>query len=208
MLHALTASPKPSFKAPWRVGNTLVSRGNAGWIMQNSGHTCPCQNCSQRPPLEKTGSGSLLNHSSCPQMTHLSRDWTELKPRTSKNNKYSSSCSIYEHTPQTPWGGILDAKIRVPSAENPKLSKFSFFKAGAGQSITLHVPSTTRNSDFLFSLLHLSYTIHLFFPMFSSYLNLGEKIKVRSLMNSEPNFLLTTYWSCWESWGCRHIIGF
>ena len=26
-----TASPKPSFRAPWRVGDAVVSTGNAGW---------------------------------------------------------------------------------------------------------------------------------------------------------------------------------
>ena len=31
-----------------------------------SGHPCPCQNCSQGPPVEKTGRGSLLNRPSCP----------------------------------------------------------------------------------------------------------------------------------------------
>ena len=31
MSHSTTASPKPSFKAPWRVGDSVVGRGNAGW---------------------------------------------------------------------------------------------------------------------------------------------------------------------------------
>ena len=30
MAHATTASPKPSFTAPWRVGDAVVGRGNAG----------------------------------------------------------------------------------------------------------------------------------------------------------------------------------
>ena len=31
--HTVTASPKPSFRAPWRVGdNTMVSRRNIGWM--------------------------------------------------------------------------------------------------------------------------------------------------------------------------------
>ena len=47
------ASPKPSFRAPWRVGDAVVSRGNAGWTTSQSGHPCPCQNCSQGPPAEK-----------------------------------------------------------------------------------------------------------------------------------------------------------
>ena len=33
---------------------------------KKSGHPCPCQNCSQGPPAEKTGRGSLLNRPSCP----------------------------------------------------------------------------------------------------------------------------------------------
>ena len=31
MSHAMTASPKPSFRAPCRVGDAVVWRGNAGW---------------------------------------------------------------------------------------------------------------------------------------------------------------------------------
>ena len=65
-LHATTASPKPFFRAPWRVEDTMVSRGNAGWTASKSGHPCPCQNYSQGPPAEKTGRGSLLNRPSCP----------------------------------------------------------------------------------------------------------------------------------------------
>ena len=51
--HATTASPVPSFRTPWRVGDAVVARGNAGWTTSKSGHPCPCQNCSQRPPAEK-----------------------------------------------------------------------------------------------------------------------------------------------------------
>ena len=50
-----TASPTSSFSAPWRVGDAVVDRGNAGWITSKSGHPCPCQNCSKGPPAEKTG---------------------------------------------------------------------------------------------------------------------------------------------------------
>ena len=66
MLHAMTTSPRPSIRAPWRLGNAMVGRGNAGWTTPNSGHPCPCQNCSQWPPAEETGRGSLLNHLSRP----------------------------------------------------------------------------------------------------------------------------------------------
>ena len=63
---ATTASPKPSFRAPWEVGNAVVGWENAGWTTSKSGHPCLCQNCSQGLPAEKTGRGSLLNHPSCP----------------------------------------------------------------------------------------------------------------------------------------------
>ena len=46
---ATTASPKPSFRAPWRVGNSVVGRGKAGRATLKSGHSCPCQSGSQGP---------------------------------------------------------------------------------------------------------------------------------------------------------------
>ena len=48
------ASPNPSFRVPWRVGNAVVGRGNAGWTTSKGGHPCPCQNCSQGPSVETT----------------------------------------------------------------------------------------------------------------------------------------------------------
>ena len=40
--HASTASSRPSsFRAPWRVGDAVVGRGNAGWTTSS----LPCQNC-------------------------------------------------------------------------------------------------------------------------------------------------------------------
>ena len=65
MSHVTTASPKPPFRAPWRVGDAVVDRENDGWTTPKSGHPCPCQNCSRGPPAEKTGRGSLLNRISC-----------------------------------------------------------------------------------------------------------------------------------------------
>ena len=53
------------FKAPWRVGDAVVGRGSAGWMTSKSGHPCPCQICTQGPPAEKTGRGSLLNRPLC-----------------------------------------------------------------------------------------------------------------------------------------------
>ena len=45
MSHALTASPKPSFRAPWRAGDAMVGRGNAGWTTSKSGHPWSWQTC-------------------------------------------------------------------------------------------------------------------------------------------------------------------
>ena len=65
MSHPTTASPKLSFSAPWRVGDTVVGRGNVGCTTSKSGHLYPCKECSRWHPAEKTGRGSLLNRSSC-----------------------------------------------------------------------------------------------------------------------------------------------
>ena len=45
MSRATTASPKSSFRALWKVGDSVVGTGNAGWTTSKSGHPCPCQNC-------------------------------------------------------------------------------------------------------------------------------------------------------------------
>ena len=58
--HATTASPTPSFRVPWRLGDAVVGRRNAGGTLSKSGHTCRCKNCSKGPSAEKTGRGSLL----------------------------------------------------------------------------------------------------------------------------------------------------
>ena len=42
MSHATTASPNPSFRAPWRVGDAVVGRGNARWTTSKTGHPCQC----------------------------------------------------------------------------------------------------------------------------------------------------------------------
>ena len=41
-------------------------RGSAWWTTSKSAHPHPSQSCSQGPPAEKTGRGSLLNRLSCP----------------------------------------------------------------------------------------------------------------------------------------------
>ena len=66
MSHATTASPKPSFRAHWRVGDAVISKGNAGTTSKSS-HISPCQNCSQGPPVVMTGRGSRLNRPSFPR---------------------------------------------------------------------------------------------------------------------------------------------
>ena len=59
--HVTTASPKPSFRAPWRLDDAMVGRGTAGRTTSNTGYPCLCQSCSHGPPAEKTERGSLLN---------------------------------------------------------------------------------------------------------------------------------------------------
>ena len=77
-----------------------VSRGNAGLTTSKSGHPFPCQNCSQWPPAEKTGGGTLLNCPSCPSDDPIGQG-TELNKqphtgrgrghlRTSKQRRMSS----------------------------------------------------------------------------------------------------------------------
>ena len=65
MSHATTSSPKPSFRAPWRVGDAMGGRGNAGQTTSKSGHPCRYQNWVQEPPAGKTARRPLLNRSSC-----------------------------------------------------------------------------------------------------------------------------------------------
>ena len=64
--HGMTASTEPLFKAPWRVGDAVVSSGNTGPTTSKTGHPSPSQNCWQWPPAEKTGRRFLLNHLWCP----------------------------------------------------------------------------------------------------------------------------------------------
>ena len=59
-------------------GGRRRGRQRKCWMDKISGHPCPCQNCSQGPPSEKTGRGSLLNRPSCPLDNPISQG-TELK---------------------------------------------------------------------------------------------------------------------------------
>ena len=66
-------------RATWRVGDTVVGRGNAGWTTSKSGHSFPCQNCPQWPQSVK---GLVL-------------DWTELRrsPRSRSPEKAEAACA-------------------------------------------------------------------------------------------------------------------
>ena len=47
MSRATTASPKPSFRVPCRVGDAVVGRANAGWT-SNSGHSVDARTAHNR----------------------------------------------------------------------------------------------------------------------------------------------------------------
>ena len=74
MSHTTTASPNPSFGAPWRVGDAVVDRGNAGWTISKSGHPCQCQSCSQGPPAKKDWKISAKSSLTFPWRPSRSRD--------------------------------------------------------------------------------------------------------------------------------------
>ena len=40
--------------APWRVGDAVAGRKNAGWTASKTGRRCQRQNCSRWPPAKKT----------------------------------------------------------------------------------------------------------------------------------------------------------
>ena len=74
MSHAMTAFPRPSFRAPWRVGDAVVSRGNVGWTTSKSGQPCPCQNCLQQKGQEEDLCWIVMSL----WWPNQSKDWTEL----------------------------------------------------------------------------------------------------------------------------------
>ena len=49
-----------SLRAPWRVDDVVVGRGNDGWTKSRSGHLCLCQTCPRWRPSDKTGRGSSI----------------------------------------------------------------------------------------------------------------------------------------------------
>ena len=44
MSHATTASLRPFFRAPLKMGDAMAGKGNAGWTTSKSGHPCLSQN--------------------------------------------------------------------------------------------------------------------------------------------------------------------
>ena len=66
MSHAMTASPNPFFRAPWRVGDAMVGRGNVGWTTSKSEQPFSMPELLTLASCRKTGRGSLLNHLSYP----------------------------------------------------------------------------------------------------------------------------------------------
>ena len=53
--------------APWRIGDAVVGRGNAGWTTSKEWTALPVrENYSQESPAETTGRGLLPNRPSCP----------------------------------------------------------------------------------------------------------------------------------------------
>ena len=80
MSHTMTVSWKHHSGHLGGEGDAMVSRGNAGLTTSKSGHSCPCQNCSQGTPAEKIGRWSLLNRPLCPPSDSIDQgtelNWT------------------------------------------------------------------------------------------------------------------------------------
>ena len=55
------------------------------------------------------------------------------------------------HSSSSPQWGTANAEVKVPSAENPALSKVFSFKPGLDQNIVLHASPAARN----LSLIHI-----------------------------------------------------
>ena len=81
MSHAMTASPKPSSGAPWRVGSAVVSRGNSGGQHQRVEILAHSRTAHKGLLQKRLEEGSQLNRPSCPpddligQETELNRLW-------------------------------------------------------------------------------------------------------------------------------------
>ena len=90
----MTASPKPSFRAPWRVGDAMAGRGNAGWTTWKGGHPYPCQAAHNGLPQKKSARESPLNCPSCPPTSQSVKalNWTKKYSRTGTRGSCGCCC--------------------------------------------------------------------------------------------------------------------
>ena len=74
-----------SFKAPWRVGDSVVGRENVGWTTSRSGHPGSYHYCSQGPASRRKDWKMISAESSLMSSRQHNRfmDWTELIERLS-----------------------------------------------------------------------------------------------------------------------------
>ena len=109
MSHDKRASPKPSFRAPWRVGDAVVDGGNAGWTTSKSRHPCSCQNCSQGPSAEqKKMEENLMSPSTTPSIKELNGTELILLPLPgslpfSSLTSWFSQIHFPQSSPKTNW---------------------------------------------------------------------------------------------------------
>ena len=75
----MTASPKPSVRAPWRVGDAMVGTENAGWTTPKRGPTA--HNDLPQKRLEMDLCWIICHVSPSPWQPNQWRDWTELVKR-------------------------------------------------------------------------------------------------------------------------------
>ena len=79
---ATTASPKPPFRAPKRVGDAVVGRGNAEWTTWKSGRPCRelLTKACCRKDRKRISAESSLMPAPPPRQPNRSRHRTELNP--------------------------------------------------------------------------------------------------------------------------------
>ena len=130
-------------------GNAVVSTGNAKWTTSKTGYQCPCRNCSQWPPTEKTGRRSLLNHPSCPpdDPTITGPNWTDCGwSRSGQKELFASFFAVFI--------SFFNFFFR-PEGTVCKFPQFSFlsfiflYNSIATESIIRHAHCTARNTPWL-----------------------------------------------------------
>ena len=132
MSHTVTTSPKLSFRAPKRVGDTVVGRRNAGWTTSKSGHSCPCQNCPKWPSAENNGRESLLNRLSCSPDDPVVK-WTMGTDITEEC--HLSECSL-AYSP-------ADSFI-FPSAYSNEILAYTYISKKRGAGVYIFLPSRSK----------------------------------------------------------------